>query len=180
MSDEKKAWDAGADIPEEPTERLIIAGSGGRMWESGPMPMGTFDSLRAAAESSLHPTGRCTCGGEGRCAWCQEICRECMGSCVGDEAWLVCEACNGTGYTDGVVLTTEERAAKVAAIRADVADYEALGYPETDYRTINLGAYHVVAGNIGFFAGCWAANFGIEISVPTEIMVDGGDPDSYK
>lgn len=132
MSDEKKAWDAGADIPKEPTERLIIAGSGGRMWESEPMPMGTFDSLRAAAESSLHPTGRCTCGGEGRCAWCDEICPTCLGSCVGDEPWLVCEFCGGTGYADGMYLTAEQRAAKVADIRADVADYEALGYLETE------------------------------------------------
>lgn len=105
-------WDAGADIPAEPTEQLIIAGSGGRMWKSEPVPMGTFDALRAVAESALHPTGRCTCGGEGRCAWCQEICERCMGDCYE----YPCNACNSTGLKDGGV------------------DYEALGYPETEFR----------------------------------------------
>ncbi len=29
---------------------------------------------------ALHPTGSCTCGGEGSCEWCQGICARCGGT----------------------------------------------------------------------------------------------------
>lgn len=109
--------------------------------------------------TDIHGTGRCTCGGEGRCAWCQEICDRCQG-----DGWdtlhldTPCRHCNGTGYADGLKLTMDERAAKVAAIRADEPDYEALGYTETEIRVVDLSAYYVVAGNIGMLAAGWAAS----------------------
>lgn len=42
------------------------------------------------APDPLHPTGRCTCGGEGSCEWCMSHCDHC-----------------GGGYPDGVVKRTE-------------------------------------------------------------------------
>lgn len=93
----------------------------------------------------LHPTGRCTCGGEGRCAWCAEICQTCGGTAVADEPWHVCDACKGTGYADGLELTAGERAAKVEAIRANECDYAALGYPETELWSGDALAFHSLA-----------------------------------
>lgn len=51
----------------------------------------------------------------------------------------ICMACEGSGRIP------------------DDADYEALGYPETEYRIVDLGALHVLAGNVGVFASSWAA-----------------------
>lgn len=44
MADEKP-WVIPSDIPEYPTEKLVVTGSGGRRWESAPMPEGFFDGL---------------------------------------------------------------------------------------------------------------------------------------
>jgi hypothetical protein len=60
-------------------------------------------------QDELHPTGRCTCGGEGRCEWCHRICEVCMGDCYETS----CGACGSAGYRPE-------------------PDYEALGYPETE------------------------------------------------
>lgn len=81
--------------------------------------------LRAA--DALHPTGRCTCGGQGECEWCMSHCVHC-----GSSTWPHDES--------------------------EPGDYEALGYPETEARTVDLSAYYVVAGNIGVLAAGWAAS----------------------
>lgn len=33
--------------------------------------------LRTPDDDPLHPNGRCSCGGEGQCAWCRSICQLC-------------------------------------------------------------------------------------------------------
>lgn len=43
----------------------------------------------------LHPLGRCTCGGEGRCDWCQRACPAC-----GTPAIEHGDACSGLGVPD--------------------------------------------------------------------------------
>lgn len=53
-------------------------------------------------EDPLHPLGRCTCGGEGRCEWCTRPCPTCG---------------ELTAYHGDKCLED---------------DYEALGYPETE------------------------------------------------
>lgn len=152
-----------SDIPAEPVKRVIIIGPHHREEITDPEAVKAFESLMRStrpvdltALDPLHPAGRCTCGGEGRCAWCDEICRSCLGD--GSFASLDCPYCNGTGYADGLALTPEERAAKIAAIRADEADYAALGYPETETWTGPTLAFHVLTGR-----SSWAllSDFGI-------------------
>lgn len=110
------------------------------------------------SDDPLHPTGRCTCGGEGRCEWCQKICQTCGGDGVGEEAWLACGDCLGTGWRpDGdrralelQLLDICENGQHSFSWRMglepcrycglptggeDPEDYEALGYPETEVRT---------------------------------------------
>jgi hypothetical protein len=48
---------------------------------------------KSETDHALHPTGRCTCAGEGRCEWCRTICPVCGG---GD---VRCPSCDGTGRT---------------------------------------------------------------------------------
>jgi hypothetical protein len=111
-----KPWVIPADIPAEPTKKVIVIGPHHREEITDPETVAAFEKLmvctRPATFDELHPTGRCTCGGEGLCAWCQEICERCMGDCYE----YPCNACNSTGLKDGGV------------------DYEALGYPETEFR----------------------------------------------
>ncbi len=38
---------------------------------SPPVDFNLYESLHQI--DALHPTGRCTCGGEGRCAWCKDV-----------------------------------------------------------------------------------------------------------
>lgn len=42
-----------------------------------PVPVAAGTSEPVDAEATLHPTGRCTCGGEGRCPWCLSHCDHC-------------------------------------------------------------------------------------------------------
>lgn len=67
------------------------------------------DQAPESRQDELHPTGRCTCGGEGRCEWCHRACEACQGDCYETP----CEVCGSTGYRPE-------------------ADYEALGYQETE------------------------------------------------
>lgn len=138
--------------------------------------------------SDIHGTGRCTCGGEGRCAWCQEICQRCQGDGLGNDAWLICDDCNGTGYADGLALSMEERAAKIAAIRAEEADYAALGYPETECARADLdyAAFCVGFASRGIAASVIAYQVrDIGGDIQKDILadtntVDDNAPDSYK
>ena len=45
----------------------------------------------------LHPTGRCTCHGEGTCEWCVLICP----ACGGDPRPNGCASCNDSGWRHG-------------------------------------------------------------------------------
>jgi len=118
----------------------------------------SFGMASSLPPDPLHPTGRCTCGGEGRCAWCQEVCACCGGIGVSDEPWYSCEECNGTGYADGLELPAEGRAAKIEAIRAGDVDYEALGYPETKIEETDLNNPFWLAAHVGNLSGEWAAS----------------------
>jgi len=128
---------AAEDIPEK--NKVFFVTPYHREEITDPETLAAFERLKAGSRPAtfedldgIHGTGRCTCGGEGRCAWCQEICERCFGDGTVALDGAPCEACNGTGYADGLELTMEERAAKIEAIRADEADYAALGYPETE------------------------------------------------
>lgn len=100
------------------------------------------------SEPDIHGIGRCTCAGEGRCAWCQELCDRCWGDAMDPP----CFACNGTGYADGRSLSMEERAAKIEAIRGELVDYEALGYPETEITEAVCGVEEL-AVSVDLFLG---------------------------
>jgi endonuclease III len=41
-------------------------------------------------DDPLHPFGRCTCAGEGKCEWCQRLCPECAGG--------GCDVCKFDGW----------------------------------------------------------------------------------
>jgi hypothetical protein len=42
--------------------------------------------------AAMHPYGRCACGAEGTCEWCQRLCSECLGA--------GCPKCRQTGWGD--------------------------------------------------------------------------------
>lgn len=156
---------AAEDIPEK--NKVFFVTPYHREEITDPETLAAFERLKAGSRPAtfedldgIHGTGRCTCGGEGRCAWCQEICQRCLGE--GESVFIEpsghqCEACNGTGYADGLELTMEERGAKIAAIRADECDYAALGYPETGVTEIDLVSPYSVASAIAWACGAWAA-----------------------
>jgi hypothetical protein len=74
-----------------------------------------------------HYTGRCSCGGEGSCEWCLQICPVCLGDCYETP----CGACDDTGWRpDGSYPHP---------------DYEALGYPETEVFETDLPRVATVA-----------------------------------
>jgi hypothetical protein len=99
--------------------------------EIGPEAMAAFEKLAAftspASFDELHPTGRCTCGGEGNCQWCQRVCPVCMGDCMD----TLCDACDSTGW---------------AFLEPQAPDYEALGYPETEFGEADLDYAAYVVG----------------------------------
>ncbi len=45
------------------------------------------------SDSAMHPTGACTCGGEGECEWCEDHCISCGSELSGEP----CRPCSGTG-----------------------------------------------------------------------------------
>ncbi len=63
------SYDEGEREGDEPP---LCEACGGNGWRDGNVPTKTY-------ADPLHPYGRCTCTGEGRCAYCQLACPVCMG-----------------------------------------------------------------------------------------------------
>lgn len=64
----------------------------------------TPDLDREVLGEALHPNGRCTCAGEGKCEWCKGLCPTCGGSgdCPPGQEIAgvrnVCPTCSGSGH----------------------------------------------------------------------------------
>ncbi len=77
---------AGVGTPVRPPMQCCIDGDHSFSWRQGiepcrycgaPVPVAAGTSAPVDVEATLHPTGRCTCGGEGRCPWCLSHCDHC-------------------------------------------------------------------------------------------------------
>ena len=90
-------------------------------------------SLLRAAEA-LHPTGRCTCGGEGQCEWCSRPCPACGVPTIehGDTCISMQRTCDRCGGLQNVFLMRHGWACDFCLGGDTLPDYEALGYPETE------------------------------------------------
>lgn len=101
-------------------------------------------------EDPLHPLGRCTCGGEGRCEWCQRRCPDCgeftiyhgdrcLENAVSLRARIktLHQALRDVGYPGRAEVRVgpreqwDEYPPRGRQWPEPEADYEALGYPET-------------------------------------------------
>lgn len=103
------AWVAGDDLPEVNVKKVIVIGPHNREEITDPEAVKAFEGLMRSARAvdltaldPLHPTGRCTCGGDGACEWCLSHCIHC-----GSYAWPFDEAdmedYEALGYKETVV-----------------------------------------------------------------------------
>ncbi|RPJ39921.1 MAG: hypothetical protein EHM35_00965 [Planctomycetaceae bacterium] len=128
MSDEKRACEACKTTEHElrqiPATGVWVCKDVRACVDRIPGPEG-IEWRRPADE--LHPTGRCTCGGEGNCQWCQRVCPVCLGDCMDTH----CDACDSTGW---------------AFLEPQAPDYEALGYQETEITEAVCGFEELAMG----------------------------------
>lgn len=126
----------------------------------------------------LHPTGRCTCGGEGRCAWCSRPCPACGVPTIehGDTCISMQRACSRCGGLQNVLLLHYGWVCDFCLGGDRMPDYEALGYPETACGNSRLDE---IAWLAGFFQRAVEAITEKDIPSSTDI-VDSSSSDSYK
>ena len=129
MEKSDKPWSIPSDIPEKdqvivvtPYYQYVLGEEAAASWRE------LMAFTKPAEFDPLHPTGRCTCGGEGDCEWCMSHCLYC-----GSSTWPHDEC--------------------------EVADYEAMGYPETGLVEAICGVDDLAVGldvYLGAIVGdCW-------------------------
>ncbi len=121
----REPWKIPSDIPEQPRTGTVLFVSPYHTEEFDEATKAHARELLAScraidpdfgkATDLLHPTGRCTCGGEGECEWCKGLCPACLGDCYETQ----CPVCDSTGWRPD---------------EPELPDYGALGYPETEVR----------------------------------------------
>src|SRR5512139_403655 len=179
---------ATTDLVGRPEAGWVCAISGPCLQRSARAIMG---ELRAedptfGMPSDIHPTGRCTCGGEGRCAWCSRPCPACGVPTIehGDTCISMQRACSRCGGLENVLLLVHGWVCDFCLGGDRMPEYEALGYPETGFGECDLDH---AAYLIGF------ASRGIAVvSIQRELdaiqkdirsssdIVDSSAKDSYK
>jgi hypothetical protein len=63
----------------------------------------------AVNDAVLHPTGRCTCAGEGTCEWCRDILVRQIAAVVDDEYGITCDMHRCLQRADGVMRLDDGR-----------------------------------------------------------------------